>query len=69
MMKQGKQIHCGPRDQEGLLDLHAFGFYWYERWEIRIRNRGAANPGTNPGHSTKRPEWLGIREIPKVQVS
>ena len=31
MMKQGRQIHSGPRDREGLLDLHAFGFNWCER--------------------------------------
>lgn len=61
-MKQGRQIHYGPRDREGLLDLHVFGFYWRERGETRIRNRGAANSETNPDDSTKRPEWLGIRE-------
>jgi hypothetical protein len=52
----------GPRDWEGLLDLHVSGFYWRERGETRIRNRGAANSETNPDDSTKRPEWLGIRE-------
>lgn len=61
-MKQGRQIHYGPRDREGLLDLHVFGFYWRERGETRIRNRGAANSETNPDDSTKRPVWLGIRE-------